>query len=87
MASASPSNGRTQIAGLMLLLGAVMATSAAGLEVTPAPCGSRLGLNSDQISHRLAVNNAERAQHLHNFEVSDSTPSTTPAFHHREALR
>jgi len=52
----------------MLLLGAVMATSAAGLEVTPAPCGSGLGLSGDQISHRLAVRNAERAQHLRNFE-------------------
>lgn len=67
MASASPSNGRMQIAGLLLLC-AIMATSAAGLDLTPAPCGSGLGLSSDQISQRLEMRNAERAQHLHNFE-------------------
>ena len=68
MASASSSRERMQIAGPMLLLCAAMATSAAGLDITATPCGSAFGLSGDQISQRLAVRNAQRAQHLHNFE-------------------
>lgn len=34
-----------------------------------APCGSQLQLNTEQVSQRLAANNAERAQRLRNFEA------------------
>ena len=68
MASASPSNGRMQIAGLCCCCAPSWPPLRLASIVTPAPCGSGLGLSSDQISQRLAVRNAERAQHLHNFE-------------------
>lgn len=42
---------------------------AASPDAVLSPCGAKLNLNSDQVSRRLAANNAERAQQLHNFEA------------------
>ena len=41
---------------------------AAKPDLPTSPCGPGLSLTSEQIAQRLAVKNAERAQHLHSFE-------------------
>jgi hypothetical protein len=61
--------GRIQIAGWLLLLGAVAPSMAAGgVTVAPLPCPPALGMNGEEISQRLAAMNARRAHDLKSFE-------------------
>lgn len=68
MASVLPTTWRFLFAAFFLLLCVAVHTPAACLDVAPAPCRPALSLTGDQVSQRLAVKNAERAQHLHSFE-------------------
>ena len=54
---------------VILFCASALATVAAGPDVAPMPCGAGHGLNSDQVSQRLAANDAERARQLRNFEA------------------
>ena len=51
-----------------LALGICASIAAAAADGLPSPCRPELALSADQISQRLAANNAERAQHLRHFE-------------------
>lgn len=54
---------------LSLLCASALVTYAAGPDAVTPPCRPALRLDSEQVSHRLAVNNAERARQLQNFEA------------------
>jgi hypothetical protein len=47
----------------------VIAARGAGPDVATQPCGAGHSLSSEQVSQRLAANNAERARQLRNFEA------------------
>ena len=57
------------VAALTLLICASAVAAEAASAPAPAPCGTALSLNSEQVSHRLVTNNAERARQLRNFEA------------------
>ena len=59
---------RIQFLAVLLCASAIAALAAGPDAVTP-PCGSRLRLSSDEVSQRLAANNAQRARQLQNFEA------------------
>ncbi|HEY4901688.1 MAG TPA: hypothetical protein VIH91_12810 [Terriglobales bacterium] len=62
-------NRRTQIAILAIMfLATADAAIGAGPDALTPPCGAVHNLSSEQVSQRLAVNNAERARQLRNFE-------------------
>ena len=54
---------------LVLLCASALVAHAGAPDAMTPPCGGGLSLNSEQVSHRLAVNNAERAQQLRSFEA------------------
>ena len=53
---------------LILVCSSVLAAGAANPDFATASCGVGLHLSGEQVSQRLAVKNAERAQHLSSFE-------------------
>jgi hypothetical protein len=53
----------------ILLFACTVAASGAGPDVAPVPCGTGHSLSGEQVSQRLAANNAERARRLRNFEA------------------
>ena len=57
----------TQLA--FLFLATATSCAAAAPDAITLPCGVGLNLNSEEVSRRLAANNAERAQQLRNFEA------------------
>jgi len=53
----------------VLLCASVLVARAAAPDGATSPCRPALALSSEQVSYRLAMNNAERARHLRNFEA------------------
>jgi hypothetical protein len=54
---------------VILLCASACAAVAAAPDAVPMPCGAARSLSSQQVSQRLAANNAERARQLRNFEA------------------
>jgi hypothetical protein len=59
---------RIALSAFSIFAAAIPCFAASPDAVTP-PCGIGLNLNSEQVSRRLAANNAERARRLRNFEA------------------